>query len=150
MAFVTIEDLYGSIEIIVFPKTLEQYQSLIYDGSVISVSGTLSLEEEKDAKVLAGTIEQPPTKASQPVTKGEPKKKKRVALYLRFNSKADERIALAKRVTTIFEGTIPLYFYYIDSESYELQPREDFVEVNATELKELKRILGDENVVYTG
>lgn len=78
------------------------------------------------------------------------KKKKKQALYLRFNSKNDERIALAKRVTTIFDGTIPLYFYYIDSKSYELQPREDFVEVNETELSELKRILGDENVVYTG
>ena len=56
MAFVTIEDLYGSIEVIVFPKTLEQYQNLVYDGSIISVEGTLSLEEEKDAKVLAGII----------------------------------------------------------------------------------------------
>ncbi len=160
MAFVTIEDLYGSIEIIVFPKTLEQYQNLIYDGSIISVEGTLSLEEEKDAKVLAGVISRPPTNAN--TSKNETvvhqnssadtpqKKKKKQALYLRFNSKNDERIALAKRVTTIFDGTIPLYFYYIDSKSYELQPREDFVEVNETELSELKRILGDENVVYTG
>lgn len=145
MAFVTIEDLYGSIEIIVFPKTLEQYQSLIYNGSIISISGALSLEEEKDSKVLADVIEAPPTEKSavQPQ-----KKKKRSALYLRFNSKSDERIALAKRVTTIFDGTIPLYFYYIDSGEYVLQPRNEFVEVNPTELNELKRILGDENVVF--
>lgn len=144
MAFVTIEDLYGSIEVIVFPKALEQYQNLIYDGSVISVSGTLSLEEEKDAKVLADVIEPPPTNSS-----AEPqKKKRRTALYLRFNSKNDEKIALAKRVTAIFDGTIPLYFYYIDSGEYELQPRNEFVEVNQTELNELKRILGDENVVF--
>lgn len=146
MAFVTIEDLYGSIEVIVFPKTLEQYQNLIYDGSVISVSGTLSIEEEKDSKVLADVIEAPPTEksaAAQPQ-----KKKRRSALYLRFKSKADEKIALAKRVTAIFDGTIPLYFYYIDSGEYELQPRNEFVEVNQTELNELKRILGDENVVF--
>lgn len=146
MAFVTIEDLYGSIEVIVFPKTLEQYQNLIYDGSVISVSGTLSIEEEKDSKVLADVIEAPPTEisaAAQPQ-----KKKRRSALYLRFKSKADEKIALAKRVTTIFDGTIPLYFYYIDSGEYELQPRNEFVEVNQTEINELKRILGDENVVF--
>lgn len=144
MAFVTIEDLYGSIEVIVFPKALEQYQNLIYDGSVISVSGTLSLEEEKDAKVLADVIETPPTNSS-----AEPqKKKRRTALYLRFNSKNDEKIALSKRVTAIFDGTIPLYFYYIDSGEYELQPRNEFVEVNQTELNELKRILGDENVVF--
>lgn len=148
MAFVSIEDLYGSIEIIIFPKVLEQYQNLIYDGSVISVSGTLSLEEEKDAKVLADIIEAPPSE-KQAVTQPQ-KKKRRTALYLRFKSKNDEKITLAKRVTTIFEGTIPLYFYYIDSEKYELQPRNEFVEVNQTELNELKRILGDENVVFIG
>lgn len=152
MAFVTIEDLYGSIEIIVFPKTLEQYQALIYDGSIISVKGNLSLEEEKDAKVLASVIEGPPSENSavSDTSHQQAKKRKRAALFLRFNSKNDERIKLVRRVTTIFDGTIPLYFYYIESGEYELQPRNAFVEVNETELKELKRILGDENVVFNG
>jgi DNA polymerase-3 subunit alpha len=51
-------------------------------------------------------------------------------------------------VTDIFDGNIPLYFYYTDDKRYALQPRECFVEVNNTEIKELKRILGDENVVF--
>lgn len=149
MAFVTLEDLYGSIEVIIFPKTLEQYQNLIYDGSMISVSGNLSIEEEKDAKVLAGVIEAPPTESGASNT-NETKKRKKKALYLRFENRNDEKIFLARRVTSIFDGTIPLYFYYTESGEYELQPRADFVEVNETELKELKRILGDENVVYKG
>lgn len=149
MAFVTIEDLYGSLEIVVFPKVLEKFNGLIYDGSVISVSGTLSLEEEKDAKVLADYIGEPPTEAgaqSEKISNNSRKRKK--ALYLRFESKNDEKIILTKRVTSIFDGTIPLYYYYIDTKEYELQPRECFVEVNSTELNELKRIIGDKNVVY--
>ncbi|MCC8074002.1 MAG: DNA polymerase III subunit alpha [Clostridiales bacterium] len=152
MAFVTLEDLYGSIEIIVFPKTLEKSSNLLYDGSIISVFGNLSVEEEKDAKVLAGEITMPPTREqvkNQPVKPEKAEKKKRKpGLFLRFNNKEDEKIALAKRVTRIFEGTIPLYFYYIDSGKYELQPSTEFVEVNKTELAELRRILGDENVVF--
>ena len=81
-------------------------------------------------------------------TKSEPHKKKKAALYLRFKNENDENIILAKRVTDIFDGNIPLYFYYTDDKRYVLQPRECFVEVNNTELKELKRILGDENVVF--
>ena len=65
-----------------------------------------------------------------------------------FKNENDENIALAKRVTDIFDGNIPLYFYYTDDKRYALQPRECFVEVNNTEIKELKRILGDENVVF--
>lgn len=151
MAFVTVEDLYGSIEIIVFPKMLEQCRNLIYDGSIISVSGNLSIEEEKEPKIIANSVEPPPIEnsASQPPQRTAGKKKKAV-LYLRFNSKNDERIRLVKRVTDIFDGTIPLCFYYIDSGEYEMQPRECFVEVNKTELTELKRILGSENVVFSG
>ncbi|MGN0522000.1 MAG: DNA polymerase III subunit alpha [Eubacterium sp.] len=155
MAFVTVEDLYGSIEIVVFPKILENRGNLLYEGSIITVFGSLSLEEEKDAKVLANEIMPPPSKEDLNASVSEndnvkpaQKKSRRNGLFLRFESADDEKIELAKRVTTIFEGTIPLYFYYIDSGKYELQPQSSFVEVNSTELKELKRILGDANVVY--
>lgn len=150
MAFVTAEDLYGSIEIIVFPKTLEKYSELIYETSVISVVGNLSLEEQKDAKILASEISLPPSGSNNAAENAPVKKKRKLGLFLRFQNEQDDNIRLAKRVTTIFDGTIPLYFYYIDSGRYELQPRTDFVEVNETELRELKRILGDENVVYVG
>lgn len=148
MAFVTVEDLYGSVEIIIFPKVLEQCRSHIYDGSVISVGGTLSIEEEKDAKVLAESVSAPPSGGEK--TADKRRKSKKPVLYLRFNSRDDARINLAKRVLDIFEGTIPLRFYYIDSGEYEWQPESNYVEVNETELKELRRILGDENVVFTG
>lgn len=153
MAFVTAEDLYGSIEIIIFPKTLEKYSELIYDGSIISVSGSLSIEEQNDAKILAAEIAIPPSGGNEISEKydGTPvRKKRRLGLFLRFQNEADPNIRLAKRVTAIFDGTTPLYFYYMDSGKYELQPREDFVEINETELKELRRILGKENVAFVG
>ena len=161
MAFVTVEDLFGSIEVIVFAKTLEKYSQFLYEGSIITIAGNLSLEEEKDAKILAYSIDSAPTRAdlesgkyksqaprNNNQVKNENHKRKKVALYLRFKNENDEKIALAKRVTDIFDGNIPLYFYYTDDKRYVLQPRECFVEVNNTEIKELKRILGDENVVF--
>lgn len=161
MAFVTVEDLYGSIEVIVFAKALEKYAQFLYDGSIITIAGNLSLEEEKDAKILAYSIDSAPTQAdfesgkykNKPIqnrkqAENKNHKRKKVALYLRFKNENDENIALAKRVTDIFDGNIPLYFYYTDDKRYALQPRECFVEVNNTEIKELKRILGDENVVF--
>lgn len=151
MAFITVEDLYGSIEIIVFPNVLEKYSDFVYDSSVISVSGTLSIEEQKDVKIIANEIAMPPSKdACRTVNENHQQsgKKKKRGLFLRFQNENDSNISLAKRVTSIFDGTIPLYFYYIDSGRYELQARADFVDVNETELKELKRILGNDNVVY--
>ena len=157
MAFVTIEDLYGSIEIIVFPNVLERYNNLLIHSAVITVFGTLSLEEEKDAKVLANAISGPPKlsdKAKQngkPAEKAEaeePKKNKKRGLFLRFCSKEDKNIEKALKIISIFDGSYPLYFYYLDEKKYELQKRELFTDVNKTMLGELSKILGSENVVF--
>ena len=151
MAFVTLEDLYGTLEVILFPKIFEQYASMISDGNVIAVSGTLSCEEEKGAKILVNAVYKPnsiPEKAqqsgaSQPAKKAQSKHR---GLFLKFTDANDERIKKAKVITSIFEGELPLYFYFEDEKKYHLQNRSEFVDVNETMLCELRRILGDENV----
>ncbi len=151
MAFVTLEDLYGTVEVILFPKIFMQYASMISDGGVIAVSGTLSIEEEKEVKILANAVYKPnsiPQRKDAPVkaTSEEKPKSKRNGLFLKFKSADDERLKKAKTVTSIFEGDMPLYFYFEDEKKYHLQKRSDFVDVNETMLAELKRLLGDENV----
>ena len=148
MAFVTLEDLYGSIEVILFPNTFLKYASMVENGNVIAVSGTLSLEEEKDPKVLANALFKPnslPDKKAEPVQK-QSAPSKRAGLYLKFKSKDDERIKKAVIITSIFDGSLPLYFYYEDEKKYIKQPSSSYVDVNDTMLSELKRLLGDKNV----
>ena len=155
MAFVTIEDLYGSVEIIVFPNVLVKYNQFLIQSSVITVFGTLSLEEEKDAKVLANVISGAPKREDKAFnsmkaeeSKSGSNKNKKRGLFLRFDSKQDHNIEKAKNVVSIFDGSYPLYFYYLDEKKYELQNRQFFVDVNKTMLLELKRILGNDNVVF--
>ena len=124
---------------------------MISEGNVIAVSGSLSLEEEKEAKLIVNAVYKPnsiPEKASGRVSApmGEKAKSKRNGLFLKFRSADDERIKKATVVTSIFEGDLPLYFYFEDEKKYHLQKKADFVDVNETMLSELKRILGDENV----
>ena len=47
MAFVTVEDLYGSIECVCFPKIYECIKGFLVPDRVVSLSGKLSIEEEK-------------------------------------------------------------------------------------------------------
>ena len=56
MAFVTVEDYSSSIEMLVFPKTLQKYGYLLTYDSAIAVSGTLSIREEEDVKLLCDEI----------------------------------------------------------------------------------------------
>ncbi|MCY6957569.1 DNA polymerase III subunit alpha [Clostridium brassicae] len=57
MAFVKLEDLYGTIEIIVFPKTLERFNELINEDEIILVKGRVTKREDEQPKVICDSIE---------------------------------------------------------------------------------------------
>lgn len=56
MSFVTLEDLTGSVEVIVFPKSYEQYSGQLREDAKVFIQGRASLEEDKDAKLIARSI----------------------------------------------------------------------------------------------
>ena len=63
MAFVTIEDLTGQMEIIVFPNTLEKYGDLLKPEFPVWIEGKLSVREDEAPKVITEMI--------KPIVKGE-------------------------------------------------------------------------------
>mgnify|MGYP004698573293 FL=1 len=56
MAFLTIEDLYGSIEVVIFPRDYERNQSRLEVDGKIFVQGRVQLEDEKDGKLIGSVI----------------------------------------------------------------------------------------------
>ena len=56
MAFVTVEDLYGQMELILFPNIYEQYARLLANDSQIIVEGNISVKEDEQPKILANKI----------------------------------------------------------------------------------------------
>ena len=56
MAFVTVEDLYGSIEIVVFDSVYSKCSNLLVNDSIIMVEGRLSLKEDEEPKIVVKEI----------------------------------------------------------------------------------------------
>ena len=56
MAFITLEDLMGTVEIIVFPKDYEKYRSLLETDRKVFVKGRITVEEDKPAKMICQKI----------------------------------------------------------------------------------------------
>ncbi|MEG2719911.1 MAG: DNA polymerase III subunit alpha, partial [Oscillospiraceae bacterium] len=83
MAFFTIEDIYGSIEVIAFPKIYQTYGNSIITGSVLLIRGRLSLRDDESAKIVLDTIEKCPTK----IVEKKPKPKK--GLFIRLPQNTD-------------------------------------------------------------
>lgn len=56
MAFLQVEDLVGIVEVIVFPSQYERYGSSITEDSKVFIKGRVSVEEEKDGKLICEQI----------------------------------------------------------------------------------------------
>lgn len=56
MAFITVEDLYGSIDMVVFPNVLKKYQNLLNEDSIILVKGKTSVRGDDDVSFIANSI----------------------------------------------------------------------------------------------
>ena len=56
MAFVTVEDLYGQAEIIVFDSCYRNCSSALIDENIVVVEGRLSIREDEEAKIVAKSI----------------------------------------------------------------------------------------------
>ncbi|MBP3610127.1 MAG: DNA polymerase III subunit alpha [Lachnospiraceae bacterium] len=56
MAFLTLEDLLGTVEVIVFPRDYERYRGLITEEAKVLVRGKVAAEEDKAAKLICTEI----------------------------------------------------------------------------------------------
>ena len=56
MAFVTVEDLYGTTEIIVFDSCYSKSQNVLLEENIVLIDGRLSIREDDDVKIVANSI----------------------------------------------------------------------------------------------
>lgn len=129
MAFVNIEDLYGSIEVVIFPETYKQYRSLIEDDKVVLVKGKLQVDDD-DVKLL-----------SQEFVDLENLDFK--TLYLKTDYKEYNSL---REVLKDYSGQTPVVVYFADrKKSFKLDKRL-WVDTSSQNIKKLEQFLGKENV----
>lgn len=56
MAFLTVEDLVGTVEVVVFPRDYEKNAALLVEDAKVFIKGRASVEEEKDGKLICEQI----------------------------------------------------------------------------------------------
>lgn len=104
MAFVQLEDLHGTVEVVVFPNVFERCKSLLTEDAVIVVKGTVNCREEEDPKILADKIFLIDDYSGDRL---------RTAIKLRIPTELDEEATLSemKNVLENFPGDTPVIIY---------------------------------------
>ena len=169
MAFVNIEDTTGSMEMLVFPQTYDRYRHLIEENQVLYIEGRLRIRDDEEAKLACSlvatpqemlgqgqTVQNPEQKASQNTVKpstqkpasGEIRRKpgKRPGLYLRVASNQCREFQKAQQYLEIFEGEMPVYFFFLDTKKLVCAPHRLWINFNTPLYRQMSVLLGEENV----
>ena len=80
----------------------------------------------------------------KPSETSKPKKK---GLFLRIPSKDFQAFDKINNLLSIFEGSLPVYFYFEDTKEYSRPQISKTTDGNISLIRELKKILGESNVV---
>ena len=150
MAFTNVEDLSGTMEIIVFPKVLADCRSALQDNAVVVINGRVSVKEEENAKLVAEKITPIEEYSANGAAAPRPAQEKpaRKGMYLKVPSRSCPQFAKVENLLSIFEGPLPVYIYFEDQKQLTLAPRNLWSMEHELLTCELKRILGDGNVAF--
>ncbi len=161
MSFLNVEDKYGMMEAIIFPKTLADYGNYIFESNIVEMIGTVNKRENEDPKVIVNQIRPAPPKDNIPTELPSRREKKlspitridnkRIVkpdkLYLRITSRNSKKFKKVKNILEIFSGSTMVIFYVTDENKQYKAPRALWADVNDVLIDELYYILGKENVV---
>lgn len=138
MAFINIEDVSGTVEVIVFPKLLAKYMNKINNGVAVVIGGRLSVREEENPKIILDFLEL--------ADNAKDNRTKKNGLFIRVENQNSENFkkCLEKLNNLGSAGEIPLYFYFASTKQYLLCNK---ITVTDNLIEELSAIAGAHNVI---
>ena len=170
MGFITLEDLTGQIECLVFPKVYERYQGMMAVDDLVVLHGRLSIREEEAPKLLVEKLipleawhpeESAPAAPMGPSTaRPVPPPKRHTSeapkltdaqaaakaprkLYLRLNR---PQMDTASSALSLYPGSVPVYLHLPAEKMTLLAPKTGWCDASDGCLNRLNALLGAENV----
>ena len=148
MAFTSVEDLTGTMEVIVFPKVLDAFRDSLHENAVVVIDGRLSVREDEASKLLAESIVPIENYDPARLDNGRPDPMKTAAkkLYIRVPSRSSREYAKVVNLLGIFDGDMPVLLYLTDTKQYLRVPRHLYASGHPLLFKELERLVGTDNI----
>lgn len=145
MAFITLDDKYGEIEVIVFARQYKEYSSYLVSDNAVFIEGQALAEDGDAARILLSCARALKTNSEY---EAEHKMKKSAAaerIYIKVRDMSDKRIASAVRLSALNPGRVPIVFY--DESTKKYKAMKGLTASGSDELiGRLTEIFGTENV----
>ena len=135
MAYVTLEDLVGSVEVIMFPKAFERFSTKVAEDAKVFLSGRVQIEDEKDAKLICETVE------------SFSDKPRKLWIKLRNKEQHDALEVEIRQLLADSDGKDEVVIYLAEEKQMKSLGRSMTVNAEGVLLDLLKEKLGDDSIV---
>ena len=144
MAYVTVEDDTGAIEMLAFSNVLSEFGGYLRENDPVVVTGRLSFREDKEPQIVINrarpitdfTIEELEKNAEDELLNNG-------TLYIRLPSEEDKLYPKVRAILNMFPGQNAVVLYFADTK----QRRGTRCKLDKRMINELRSVLGNENVV---
>ena len=134
MLYITLEDMTGEIEVIVFPSQVRKFDQYLLEDGICLIAGNLDVQDERPTKIRL--------EEAYPINTSAPEFK---SLYLKMKSTDTEKLAQVKRILFNSNGRIPVIIYYEDTKKSVKAPESMWVN-DKKDMPRLKEVLGEDSV----
>ena len=135
MAFLKLEDLTGTIEVIVFPKALDRLRHIIKEDTLVKLKGRVSIKEDELPKIICENIE-----GLEKINGNK--------LYIRVKDKGAIREAsnFIKNIIGDCLGNTPIYLFDAEKRQNYRLSKDKWINEDDEVIENLKNHFGEENV----
>ncbi|SFF97246.1 DNA polymerase-3 subunit alpha [Desulfotomaculum arcticum] len=128
MAFAVLEDLTGSVELVVFPRVYQQYVSLLKSDNPILVRGIVN-QNGDESKIIVNSLE-----ILNKRNFGE--------LFIKIDQASPKLVSGIQAILCSFPGDCPVYIYFPKEKKLARADRRFWVNLDTTVVDELVKLLG--------
>lgn len=134
MAFLTVEDLLGTVEIVVFPRDYEKWQSMLNEDARVFVQGRVNAEDDKPSKLILEKV-----RAFEDMPQ---------ELWIQFKDKAEYAEKEQELLETLkgYSGVSAVVIYLKDVNAMKRLPAGYHARISDSLTGELRKKYGESNV----
>ena len=134
MAFLTVEDLLGTVEIVVFPRDYEKWQAMLNEDARVFVQGRVNAEDDKPSKLILEKV-----RAFEDMPQ---------ELWIQFKDKAEYAEKEQELLETLkgYSGVSAVVIYLKDVNAMKRLPAGYHARISDSLTGELRKKYGESNV----
>jgi len=140
MAFITLEDLYGSVEVIIFPKDFDSNKHLLEEDLKVFIKGRVAIQEGENAKLICRSI-------SSFDELGKYDDAKKLWIKVKDTEMWQKTSPYISKILSRYKGDTEVNIYIENTKQRIGTNKNMWVNLNEQVIKQLKLIVTDEGVV---